>query len=267
VDGKNVMVKTSPTEFQRFLALLPNNLRDSLYLIPIQRHSKTPDVEKDRSWKDPEYCLTIQQALERLETGLNVGIVATGTDLLIIDVDDPEQFRAPKPTLEVETRSGKRHLYYLNGGDVDNRDMPKVAEVRARWRYVLTPGSYVPPDEGSQGAGVYRIVEGRPLTILNAKDLPFQLKSVSTPKLDFRELGGRTWRNQYGWALEAIRKRDLKLDGDDFAFVFYPVGNHVTVKTKLQERKLIGTWQIDAGPGGEFRGEKTPGASEVPGSQ
>ena len=67
--------------------------------------------------------------------------------------------------------------------------------------------------------------------------------------------------------LGTFRLSELKLDGDDFAFVFYPAGNHVTVKTKLQERKLIGTWQIDAGPGGEFRGDKTPGASEVPGSQ
>lgn len=67
--------------------------------------------------------------------------------------------------------------------------------------------------------------------------------------------------------LGTFRLSDLSLEGDTFVFFFYPVGNHVEVKAKLQQEKLAGTWQIEGGPGGGFSAERDASGTDNPASQ
>jgi len=206
---------TNPEEFIKFLSYVPFEP----YLIPLVKNGKEPDVPFGESWKDPKYKLTGGQATERLKQDLNVGVVATEKDLVLFDFDDPEKFVFPKETLTVKTRNGKLHKYFLNSGDVKNADgkgqYTKCGEVRANWKYVVAPGSYVPSDvEGCDG--VYHVIKERPLAPLSSEELPkeFQPSTVSdsTSPIVAVSMAG-SFRNQYGWSLEDIRTRDEKLDG------------------------------------------------------
>jgi len=205
---------TEPEEFSKFLKYIPFEP----YLIPLVKNGKDPDVPKGGSWKDPKYKLTKEQAQERLKQGLNVGVVATGKDLVLFDHDDPEKFVFPKETLTIKTRNGKLHKYFFNSGDVKNADgkgqYAKCGEVRAEWKYVVAAGSYVPSDVGGCD-GVYRVITEKPLAPLRADELPKEFqpstaKNSSTPLLAVGMTG--SFRNQYGWSLETIRTRDEKLD-------------------------------------------------------
>jgi hypothetical protein len=199
---------TDPRQFEIFLSLLPEKLIPNLWLIPIARNDKLPDVPSGESWKNPKFRLTPEQALARLEKGWNVGVVGLQGGLVIVDIEAwnvsravsiiPENYRT---TLAVKTRSGGLHLYYLNGGvpncnvrvdqledgyrtalpnfrcvcgrDLEGtvkrcpscgKDLSTLMEIRADWRYVLAPGSYVPPEE--TGDGLYKVVAKiRPLPL------------------------------------------------------------------------------------------------------
>jgi predicted transcriptional regulator len=202
-------------EFEKWLKFLPWDP----WLIPCVEHGKVPDIPKDESWKDAKYRLTVEQAKERIRSGLNVGVVATGRDFVFVDLDNPEKYTLGKKTLKVKTRNGKFHLHFINGGDVKNADgkgsLAGCGEVRAEWKYVLTPGSYVPPDEDAvPGAtGLYTVAEAIPLATISASDLPKELQP-STPKAEplRQAVMAGSFRNQYGWSLESLRKRDRKLD-------------------------------------------------------
>ena len=85
-----------------------------------------------------------------------------------------------------------------------------------------------------------------------------------TWEMTIKDKGGELAGTMSSEELGTFRLSDLKLDGDTFVFVFYPVGNHVTVETELQSGKMIGTWQIDAGPGGEFLAERAPDTAGTP---
>jgi len=209
---------TSLDEFNKWLSLLPWEP----WLIPIQQHSKNPDVPKGESWKNAKYRLTIEEAKKRIEDGLNVGVVATGQDFVFFDFDNPEKFMLEKGTLTVQTRNGKIHKYFLNGGEVKNADGKELykgcGEVRAEWKYVLTPGSYVPPDDKAESGatGLYMVtVEMSPAT-LYTEDLPLEFRPAYI-ETDSKEkppaVMAGSFRNQYGWSIEDVCKRDGKLDG------------------------------------------------------
>jgi hypothetical protein len=56
--------------------------------------------------------------------------------------------------------------------------------------------------------------------------------------------------------LGSHRLSEIKLVGDAFSFVFYPSGNYVIVKTKIDQQTMAGTWEMDGGGGGEFNGKR-----------
>jgi len=203
---------TSPEEFEKFLHLLPI----TPYLIPIAQNSKHPDVPEGESWKDPRYQLTPEQARKRLTQNLNVGVAATGQDLLIFDLDNPKKYTFQKETLTVMTRSGKLHKYFLNDGTIKNADgkgqYAGCGEVRAAWKYVVAPGSFVPSDKET-GDGIYRVIMERQPTTLNSDELPkeFQPTPITSPIQPLVMDG--SFRNCHGWSLEDLRERDEKLDG------------------------------------------------------
>lgn len=167
---------TSVSEFDRWYGLVSSY---DLWLFPVRKEGKSPDVPKGSSWKDEENRLTPRQARRRIRTGEgNVGVGTRG-DLAVIDVDDPikaQNYISDDflDTLVVETRSGNPHLYFHNDG-VDNADIPDVMELRAIWRYVLVPGSYVPAD-GAKGDGLYKVRNAEKPAVLRPDVLPDQLK-------------------------------------------------------------------------------------------
>jgi hypothetical protein len=175
-------MKTQPQEFSRWLNCIPGEKRADLYFIPIVRGGKEPDVPRDTSWKAPEFRLSEDLAIQRLTRGGNVGFVPRH-DLAAGDVDNVERCieldLIPKPldqTLTGQTRDGKPHLYFLDDG-LENRDFlehgEKILELRVNWRYVLAPGSYVPPTPGSRGDGLYRVVNECPPLVLKPDMLPW----------------------------------------------------------------------------------------------
>jgi hypothetical protein len=212
-------INTSVEEFDRWLSLLPS----PPWLIPLQRYEKAPDVPAGESWKDLKYKLTVEQARERLMQGLNVGVVAVG-DIVIWDHDEPEKFLFPAETLTVVTRSGKLHKYFINGGDVKNADgkgrYRGCGEIRAEWKYVAAPGSYVPPDEPSpEATGLYRVVKPIPPAVLHSRDIPPEFRpgfddSADVP-IEPKPHPAEGWDahvNRLGYTLSEIRARDRVLD-------------------------------------------------------
>ncbi len=211
-------MKTSVEEFTKWRNFLPWDP----WLIPIQHHGKLPDVPKGESWKNPRFRLTTKQVQTRLTQGKNIAIVATGRDYVLLDEDEPEKFRFDLDTLVVQTRNGKFHKYAINGGDVKNADgkgqYAGCGEVRAEWKYVLAPGSYVPPDaDCADGAtGLYRVVVAKELATLHTKDLPPEFRPTATPHpiADLKRSPSldKLYCNPHGWPLGEIRAYDEKLD-------------------------------------------------------
>jgi hypothetical protein len=180
--------KTDPKEFKKWLTWLPEEKRDKLTLIPLQPMSKVPDVPRGESWQNPLYHLVPEAALDRLEIGKNVGVVATKGTLAFLDIERKNIRKVndylPKKiidTLIVKTRDGGLHLDYENLG-LPNKDLrvngTQLIELRADNRYVVAPGSFVPPDEGSKGTGLYHVVNERAPLPLHASDLPWLNEQV-----------------------------------------------------------------------------------------
>jgi hypothetical protein len=213
-EDKTCASSTSQEEFDTFIHLLPF----TPYLIPLCKNSKDPNVVQGESWKDEKYKLTVDQARELIKDGFNVGIVATGHDIVIFDLDNPEKYTFSKETLTVKTRSGKLHKYFLNDGSVKNADgkgqYKKCGEVRAEWKYVVCPGSYVPCDT-ADGDGVYRVIVAIAPVFLCSEELPKEFQPSITDNANLKvsavNMTG-SFRNQYGWSLEDIREHDEKLD-------------------------------------------------------
>ncbi|KXA94939.1 hypothetical protein AKJ36_01910 [candidate division MSBL1 archaeon SCGC-AAA259I07] len=134
---------------------------------------------KVSSWRSPYAKLSVGEGRQRIEEGKNLALVMRGV-IAVMDVGDAKRAKRILPeelmsTLTVETRTGKSHLYFRNGG-VTNCDIRGVVELRAKWRYVLTPGSYVPPGN-SEGDGLYKVSQRRELRTLTVDDLPAELKT------------------------------------------------------------------------------------------
>jgi hypothetical protein len=176
--------RTQPQEFRKWLACLPERIRDQLVLIPLQAGSKTPAVPRGESWQNPRYHLVPEAAMDRLEAGANVGVVATKSSLAFLDIERKNIRKASDyiskniiDTLIVKTRDGGLHLHYENISGLPNKDLrvngTQLIELRADNRYVVAPGSFVPPDEGSKGTGLYHVVNERAPLPLHADDLPW----------------------------------------------------------------------------------------------
>lgn len=178
--------RTRPQEFKRWLSYLPQQVHDQLVLIPLQANSKIPAVPRGESWRNPLYHLVPEAALDRLEAGGNVAVVATGETLAFLDVERQNILKAndyiPKQllaTLITKTRDGGLHLNYLNTR-LPNKDFKingdQLIELRSDYRYVVAPGSFVPPSEGSKGTGLYHVVNEREPLTLHATDLSWLIE-------------------------------------------------------------------------------------------
>lgn len=182
-------MRTDPDEFARWHTCFPSEIRKGLWFFPVRFHptdsdrGKAPEVPKGESWKDSRYRLSFEEAEHRLEVEKNVGVAAHG-DIAVGDVDNIKRAVELKlipddlvDTLIVRTRDLNLHLYYINDG-VGNEDYIenkiKIIELRSIWRYVLSPGSWVPPTPGSSGDGLYRVVNEKTPLVLKPGMLRWQ---------------------------------------------------------------------------------------------
>lgn len=208
-------LKTSVSEFTGWLDLVPEGLKP--HLVATRKKGKAPLVPKNRSWKDDEFRLQTGEAKQWLAEGGNIAFVAR-RDLAVIDVDDEGVARGVLDdglfhTLTVSTRSGGVHLYFVNGG-VENADYEEAFEIRAEWRYVLVPGSYVDPGD-TGGNGKYEISSDRSPELLVPDDLPEEVRRKRIGKRDFTpriRKPGEAFENEHGWTLKECRSEDEKLD-------------------------------------------------------
>jgi len=139
------MIRTRPEEFVLFHKLLMKNAPEGYvpWYFPIIKHNKAPDVKC--SWKDEKARLSFEQALDRLKSGLNVGIAARKEDpLIIIDIDNPK-YKSQLP-FGLIVKSRKRcgyHGFYWKSKTFEKKNIPtEDGEVRAVDQYVVAAGSY-----------------------------------------------------------------------------------------------------------------------------
>lgn len=135
---------TDYKEFQIFLKLIGRDNWDKLFIIPLKKRSKVPDVRRGESWLKKK--LTIRTAILRLMKGYNIGLVGKPSGFVFIDVDNTKNGNIKKlpETLTVTTNKGL-HLYYYNKNITRNYRIGKNYEidVRANNQYVVGVGSEV----------------------------------------------------------------------------------------------------------------------------
>lgn len=162
---------TDPAEFKKFHMLLLQNAPPGFTppYIPIEEHGKYPPGSVDSREVHQEFyrtnrCLDFEEALERLEMGKNVGIIAVPEErLLSIDTDyykgDIGEIADMPETLSVTSRSrAGRHFYlfisestsYILNGSSGNVSAPGIDCIKVNGGYTLTPGSYVPVESSDE---------------------------------------------------------------------------------------------------------------------
>ncbi len=176
-----------PDEFIKFIKALKDNAPEGYepWLFRCERGGKNPDLSYG-SWKSDTARLTVQEAVQWMRNGGNVGIAATADDPLInVDVDDDEQTSQEdvKETLLVRSRSrtGFHAIYFEaeESDEIPNIPTDDAGEVRARWQYVVAPGSYVPvedvealPEDERDMAGYYTVLDERAPARIEYSNLP-----------------------------------------------------------------------------------------------
>jgi len=181
------MPEPNPDEFVAFIETLKDNAPDGYepWLFRCEAQGKNPELSFG-SWKDESARLSVADAVEWMEGGGNVGIAATADDRLInVDVDDDEEtdLEDVKDTLLVRSRSRTGfHALYFEADD--SKEIPNIptetaGEVRARWQYVVAPGSYVPVEDTSalpaderDMAGYYTVLRDRSPARITYDELP-----------------------------------------------------------------------------------------------
>ena len=113
------MIKTKPSEFVKFHKFLMSNAPKGYvpWYFPVVKENKAPDgyavslkapLKHDGTkgnWKAEWARLSYEEAIKRLEQGLNVGISARSEDdLIIIDIDDLKYADQMPNTLIIKSR-------------------------------------------------------------------------------------------------------------------------------------------------------------------
>ena len=176
-----------PDEFIKFIETLKAGAPDEYepWLFRCEKGGKNPELSYG-SWKAESARLTVHEAVRWMRGGGNVGIAATADDRLInVDVDDDEETTLDdvKDTLLVRSRSRTGfHAIYFETEESDtipNIPTDDAGEVRARWQYVVAPGSYVPVEDVSElpaderdTAGYYTVLDDTEPASISYDELP-----------------------------------------------------------------------------------------------
>lgn len=177
-----------PEEFRRFHDLFAANTPDDYtpHYFRVEAASKAPAVQFG-SWKTDEARLTVEEAVDWMEQGGNIGIGGRPDGPLVnLDVDDEEETTPDDlpATLRAISRSRTGfHAWFFNPVTEDAEDaIPNIptdtaGEVRADWQYVVAPGSFVAsaseeiPD-AADDPGYYTVEEESPVETMVYDDLP-----------------------------------------------------------------------------------------------
>jgi len=174
-----------PDEFRQFHEALVDAAPDGYdpYYFRVETAGKAPATEYG-SWKDDVNRLTVDEAIEWMERGGNVGIAGTLDDPLVnIDVDDGEATTPEDLPETLRARSRSRagwHGWAFDPDDeIPNLPTDALGEVRTDWQYVVAPGSFVAstreeiPDERlNDDPGYYTLEHEAPVATIGYDDLP-----------------------------------------------------------------------------------------------
>jgi len=155
------MIKTKPEEFVMFHKCLISNAPKGYipWYFPVVKHNKAPDglavanrcpvglKEGRGNWKADWARLSYEEALERLNKGLNVGLSARKEDpLIIIDIDDWKMLdKMPSSLICTSRKRCGIHGFFWK--DKDDKILPlniptEYGEIRSSDQYVVASGSY-----------------------------------------------------------------------------------------------------------------------------
>ena len=157
--------QTRVSEFLKFDSLLMSGAPKDFvpWYFPVKANGKDPDgyaitsrapkdckPEQRSSWKAPHARLSVEEAVQRLQRGENVGIAARANDSLIIyDKDSPTVL----DKIETLGSTSRKRIGGHSFGFCDEQRSAKnniptdLGEVRSCDQYVLAPGSFVPTTE------------------------------------------------------------------------------------------------------------------------
>jgi len=175
---------TDPNEFLEFYELLmtdaPTNY--SPWLFTASKSDKIPHLARG-SWSLLKNKKTVEQAVNLMRRGFNIGIAGMDDHLMILDVDDETAIDVGSlvPTLSVRSRSrtGSHHFYFID--DINkkrNIAVPGVGELRAQHQYVICCGSYTTTDPKTvplnqrKHCGRYTLENAIPPAHITFQDLP-----------------------------------------------------------------------------------------------
>jgi hypothetical protein len=194
----------APEEFRRFDQLLTNSAPDGYtpHYFRCAPASKDPATQYG-SWKSDEARLTVEEAVEWMKEGGNVGIAGRGgcrgcgaraspfcprckgegndDQLVNVDIDDDEKTTPDDVPASLRARSRSRtgwHTWYFDESDeIPNIPTDEYGEVRADWQYVVAPGSFVASTsegipEGAEAPGYYTVEDAVPVSRIEYNDLP-----------------------------------------------------------------------------------------------
>ncbi|MFC7007754.1 bifunctional DNA primase/polymerase [Halalkalicoccus salilacus] len=174
-----------PDVFRRFHDLLMADAPDGYepYYFRVVAAGKAPATTFG-SWKADDARLSVDDAIEWMKQGGNVGIAGTFDDELVnLDVDDDEETTPADHPATLRARSRSRtgyHGWFFDPADeVPNIPTDTAGEIRATWQYVVAPGSFVasagveiPAEFHDDDPGYYTIEQEAPVARIGYDDLP-----------------------------------------------------------------------------------------------
>ena len=179
-----------PDEFRRFDQLLRDSAPDEYepHYFRVARASKNPATQYG-GWKSDEARLSVDEAVEWMKNGGNIGIAGRPDDQLInVDIDDDEETTPEDVPSSLRARSRSRtgwHTWYFDeNGEIPNIPTDDYGEVRADWQYVVAPGSFVASTEegvaeDATEPGYYTVEDEDPVVSIEYDDLPEVFRDVA----------------------------------------------------------------------------------------
>ena len=177
-------IHTKPDEFKTFHSLLMSSAPHDYFpwIFVVDKMDKAPHLARG-AWSLPKNRKPLDQAMNLMHRGFNLGIAGMDDHLIIVDIDNEDAIddKTLVPTLSVRSRSrtGTHHFYYIdNIKDKRNIAVPNVGELRGQHQYVVCAGSYATtdpdtvPEDQRELAGQYTIENAIPPAHITFNDLP-----------------------------------------------------------------------------------------------
>jgi len=172
-----------PDEFRQFHDLLTEAAPDDYepHYFRCRRASKDPAIQFG-SWKDDDARLSVEEAVDWMQRGGNIGIAGRPDGPLVnVDIDDDEETTPEDVPESLRARSRSRtgwHTWYFDpAGEIPNIPTDEYGEIRTDWQYVVAPGSFVASTreeilDDATDPGYYTVEDAAPVAGIEYDDLP-----------------------------------------------------------------------------------------------